>query len=265
MASKKIGFFTRLRQALLFYVLVMVALGAWLARERSTDWNDTLWVSLYPIDAAGNARVGEYLARLEDRDFDAVERFFEAEGARYGLTLDRPLRIDLKAPLAQRPPAPPADRHALAVMAWSLRLRYWSWRISRGQDGPAPDIKVFVSYFDPNRTEQLAHSVGLQKGLLGVVNAFGARSYTAQNNFVIAHELLHTLGATDKYDAATTLPLHPHGYADPEREPLLPQVKAEIMGGRVPITPTRADMPESLRDALVGPLTATEIRWLTQD
>jgi len=34
---------------------------------------------------------------------------------------------------------------------------------------------------------------------------------------VIAHELLYTLNATDKYDLNTGLPIFPNGYAEPER------------------------------------------------
>ncbi|MEE8157441.1 MAG: hypothetical protein V3T51_04735, partial [Gammaproteobacteria bacterium] len=67
--------------------------------------------------------------------------------------------------------------------------------------------------------------------------------------------------ATDKYDAETTLPGYPDGYADPERDPLHPQKQAELMGGRIPISISQADMPESLRQVVVGPATAREINW----
>ena len=77
---------------------------------------------------------------------------------------------------------------------------------------------------------------------------------------VITHELMHTLGASDKYDAAN-LPLHPQGFAEPERRPLYPQRAAEIMGGRIPLAPGRARMPNSLGEVLVGGYTAAEINW----
>jgi len=95
-----------------------------------------------------------------------------------------------------------------------------------------------------------------------VVNAFATRSQNAQNNIVIAHELLHTVGATDKYDPATNQPLYPQGYAEPEQQPLLPQRFAEIMGGRVPLTQADAEMPDGLEQVLIGADTAREIRWL---
>jgi hypothetical protein len=83
------------------------------------------------------------------------------------------------------------------------------------------------------------------------------------NDVVIAHELLHTLGATDKYDLATGLPSHPAGYAEPERAPLHPQSHAELMGGRIPLSGSRAETPESLRRVVIGPATAREIGWTT--
>ena len=40
---------------------------------------------------------------------------------------------------------------------------------------------------------------------------------TEENNVIVAHEILHTFGATDKYDPATTQPRYPDGYAEPGR------------------------------------------------
>jgi hypothetical protein len=81
------------------------------------------------------------------------------------------------------------------------------------------------------------------------------------NNIVIAHELMHTFGATDKYDFGTGLPLYPNGYAEPDREPRYPQPKAELMAGRRALTPSAAEMPVSLQAVVVGPATADEVRW----
>ncbi len=87
----------------------------------------------------------------------------------------------------------------------------------------------------------------------------------SKNNVVIAHELLHTVGATDKYSPADNLPLFPIGYADPDRQPLYPQSMAEIMGGRIPVSETQAVIPKSLVQAMIGPQTALEINWIDLD
>jgi hypothetical protein len=123
-------------------------------------------------------------------------------------------------------------------------------------------VRLFVLYHDPALRSRLPHSVGLQKGLLGVVNAFAARPQAGSNNVVIAHELLHTFGATDKYDPATTLPVFPDGYADPGRNPVHPQDAAEIMAGRIPRGPATADMPTGLDETVIGGKTAREINWV---
>jgi hypothetical protein len=121
---------------------------------------------------------------------------------------------------------------------------------------------MFLVYFDPDKTPVLEHSIGLQKGLLGVVNVFATSSQTQTNNFVITHEMLHTLGASDKYVLSSNLPAYPDGYADPEQQPLYPQTKAELMGGRIPVSESEAVIPRSLRQAVIGAGTAEEIRWL---
>jgi hypothetical protein len=97
--------------------------------------------------------------------------------------------------------------------------------------------------------------------MLGVVHAFAARRAAAPNDVVITHELMHTLGATDKYDPETDAPRFPDGYAEPDRQPLLPQVHAEIMAGRMMISPTTWEMPDSLEAVVMGAQSAREIHW----
>jgi hypothetical protein len=140
-------------------------------------------------------------------------------------------------------------------------MRYWAYR-NADMSGPGPQVRMFLLYFDPALNKKLAHSTGLQKGLIGRVNTYASRDMAKQNNVVIAHEFLHTLGATDKYDPATNQPLFPDGYANPTLYPLLPQQFAEIMAGRTPLSRNEAETPSSLDDALIGSKTAQEINWL---
>ena len=86
-----------------------------------------------------------------------------------------------------------------------------------------------------------------------------------KDNVIIAHELLHTVGATDKYNPSTGFPVFPDGYADPDKEPLLPQEFAEIMGGRILLSDNSSAMPESLDQTLICPVTAHEIKWIEED
>lgn len=98
--------------------------------------------------------------------------------------------------------------------------------------------------------------------MLGAVNAFASADQHGANGVVIAHEILHTLGATDKYDPATNHPRLPEGYAEPDAQPLHPQRRAEVMGGRIAVSPTKSEMPASLKQAVIGAATAREIGWV---
>ena len=78
---------------------------------------------------------------------------------------------------------------------------------------------------------------------------------------MLAHELLHAFGASDKYDLATGQPIYPAGYAYPNQQPLFPQAKAELMAGHIPTSQTQSKMPESIDETLVNEITAIEIGW----
>jgi hypothetical protein len=82
-----------------------------------------------------------------------------------------------------------------------------------------------------------------------------------RNNIVITHELLHTVGASDKYDLGSGAPVFPNGYADRDQDPLYPQQHAEVMAGRRALSAYQWDMPRTLAGVVVGPETALEIRW----
>lgn len=250
----------RLRILFLLLILLIVALNTYFDRVYSTDWNIPLRVTIHPIDGDGSAQANQYIATLKPDRFDAMEKFFESEARHYGLAMERPIRFTAAPQLRELPPALNRDANILSIVSWSLRMRYWAWR-TPDLPGPAPDVKLFVVYHDPALSPTVAHSVGMQKGLYAVVNVFADKSMAGSNDVIMAHELLHTLGATDKYDASNSQPLYPAGYAEPDLKPLLPQLAAELMGGRIPITPTESETPESLRQVVVGPETAAEIGW----
>ena len=249
-----------LRTGLLLYLLFMVAVGAWLSRARSTDWQESLWVVIYPINGDGSAVSSDYIDGLGEEDFADLVFFFQREAQYYDVALERPVRIEVGSRLTESPPVPPANRNPLNVIAWSLHLRWWVAWLDKEDTAPA-DIVVFVKYYDPQENTRLAHSLGLQKGLIGVVNAFASTRYAGSNNVVIAHELLHTVGATDKYDTSGE-PVFPHGYAEPDLRPLYPQTEAELMGGRIPLSENESNIPSSLVSVVVGELTAREINWI---
>jgi hypothetical protein len=252
--------FRQVRILVLLLILFVVAMDAWLTRAYSTDWQQSLHVGVYPINADGSDLVDAYIARLDEDDFDGIESFLAREAARYGRPIEEPVRIVLGPRIDEQPPALAAEPNVLDIMLWSLRMRRWAGSVARGRERYAPDVRIFLRYHDPAESFALENSVGIEKGMFGIVNAYASRRFTKQNNVIIAHEFLHTLGATDKYAPQNAQPLPPHGIAEPDRSPLYPQRLAEIMGGRVPLSPTDAVIPESLEEVIIGPLTAAEIR-----
>jgi hypothetical protein len=250
----------KLRIIVLLLILAFVALNTYFDRVYSTDWNMPLRVAVYPISGDGADETERFLQKISDDDFAPLEAFFDHEAKHYGIAMQWPVGFSLASRLQELPPALEPRSRLLGRMAWSLRMRWWAWR-TPDAPGPAPDIKLFVLYHDPARSPSLPHSIGLQKGLFGIVNVFADRGMMGSNDTVIAHELLHTLGATDKYDPVTNQPAWPDGYAEPDREPRYPQACAELMGGRIPISATESSTPESLRAVVVGPMSAKEIGW----
>jgi hypothetical protein len=250
-----------LRIGLLLLVLLVVAGQAWIDRFSTTRWQHTVYVGAFPVMADGSPVTADYVAHLDQGKIDAVSDFVQAEAQRYGVGVDEPIVLQLHPTLSSAPPALEPGAGVLTRIVWSLRLRYYRYRMFAAVS-PRPQIAMFLLYHDPALLSRLPHSAGLQRGLTAVVHVFASRSQEAQNRIVMAHELLHTFGATDKYDLATGLPRYPDGFADPQLSPRYPQQLAEIMAVKTPLGATEARMPDSLDDERVGPMTAREIGWV---
>ena len=249
------------RILLLLVVLAAVALHSWLDRVATQSWRSTLWVGIFPLNGDGSPQVQRYLEGLSARDFAPIEEFFAREGHRYGLALESPVHVELYPQASELPPALDPGAGPLGITWWSLKLRWFAAHASEVAGRAPPRIRLFVLYHDPTTLDRAPDSHGLQKGLVAVVHAFADRPMNGSNDIVIAHELLHTVGASDKYDLRSGAPLFPGGFADPERDPLYPQREAEIMAGRLPLSAGEWEMPGSLARVVVGPQTAREIRW----
>lgn len=246
---------------MLLVVLLVVAANAWLDRANTTSWDKTLWVGVFPMNGDGSAVAGKYVSGLKPEDFASIETFFARETERHGIRIDRPIRIELYPSPSKLPPALPRNANALQTAWWSLKMRRFA-NSAADVPGRAPSrIRIFVLYHDPATVTSLPHSLGMQKGLVGLVHAYAARNMAASNNIVIAHELLHTVGATDKYELGSGKPIYPAGFAEPDRNPRYPQQYAEIMAGQRAISDREQEMPDSLRDVIVGDVTAAEIGW----
>lgn len=253
--------FKNIRITLLLLILAYVGLDTFLNNKRATDWKHPLRVVIYPINADGNSATDKYISQIYNEQFDDFKTLLQREASRYGLNLSSPIQVQLSKPLKSLPPVIPKDRNALNVMWWSLKLRYWSWKTDN-HTGIKPQVRAYALFFTPNDTKQLAHSTGLKESKIALIQLSAHKKATQKNNVIILHELLHTLGATDKYDLRNNQPIFPDGYAEPNLKPTLPQRKAEIMGGRVAITQFDSRIPAGLMQTVVGAKTAREIGWV---
>lgn len=260
-APQRVGWFKALRVAVLLLILLVVALTTWQDRYRSTRWREPLFVAIYPIAADNSPVTRAYIEGLDGEYFKALDVFFAREGARYHLSTSEPIRSRLKNELHELPPQRSPQDGVVGTALWSLRLRYWAWSVTRQALEPE-DVRIFVLYHDPALTPTVPHSLGLTKGLIGVVYAFAAPEMNAENDVVIAHELLHTVGATDKYTLTNDAPRFPDGYGDPRQVPLYPQKNAELMAGRRMLNADRWQQASSLDEVVIGSATAHEIRWI---
>ena len=248
-----------LRYMILLLILLFVAVNEAIIAMRSTSWERPLIVHIYAVSGDSRAASEAYIDSLTSAHFKPMETFMNREAQRYGITIDA-IKVEYHGRLSSHPPQPPSGRSVLENIWWSLRFRAWAWNRGWTSDNEHSDVELFVNYFDTASSASLRHSVGLEGGLIGIINAFADKSYRGSNQVVIVHELMHTLGATDKYGAGN-MPAHPRGFAEPFRDPLYPQRKAEIMGGRIPLSAQQSKMPEKLGEVVVGAFTAAEINW----
>jgi hypothetical protein len=253
--------FKRLRIAALLYVLLFVAAAQFLTARNMTDWDAPLWVDVYAVAGDDSPVTRQFLDELSDTEFADTEAFFTREAERYGVTLEQPFKIRIVGEHADALPSLRADASYLGVLWWSLRMRWLAARLQWRADGPTGDIVVFAVFHEPEEGVALDRSTALDKGLIAVANLFASQEARATNHIVLAHELLHTLRATDKYAMASNAPAYPDGYAAPDARPLLPQTQAELMAGRIPLDEQHAEMPRSLREVVIGAATAREIGW----
>lgn len=102
-----------------------------------------------------------------------------------------------------------------------MKLRYWAYQNTPDSKSNSDRIRLFVLYHQGQKDQALEHSLGLQKGLIGIIHAFASRKQNKQNAIVMAHEILHAVGASDKYDYRNNQPIYPQGYAQPNKKTTL--------------------------------------------
>ncbi len=255
----------RVRVAVLLLVLLLVviyAVSSSLLRLSRTDWTRTLSVAVVvvaagPLDPAAVEALRTRVRVLEQALADEEHRYVPAG--------PKPFVIAVLGPVAAPSPPPElAGDGALDLLSYTWRR----WRWVRAVDAAAAtdagrwDSRIYVVARPPALDrERFVEGVSEQGGRVGIVEVELAADTVDWALFAAAHELLHTLGATDKYDAAGHA-MVPSGLAEPELAPRYPQRFAEVMSRGRATSPTIDQAPDSLAELRVGGWTAAEIGWI---
>lgn len=249
--------FKNIRILILLCILLIVAVNSF--RDKNHNWQQPVYVAIYPINVDNSPEVAKYISTLKDSDFKEIETYLTTQSKQYHQNASFYYRLGQT--VIDEPPAVPRNSGVVGAMIWSLKFRYYAYKNAHDVGVPT-NLRLFLRYHSPDKKILTETSTALQNGRIGVVNLFGTESKTANNNVVIAHETLHAFGATDKYDLKTGIPLYPHGYANPTQNPALPQTQAELMAVHIPKTQDKFEMARALKQTVVGEMTAMEIGWV---
>ncbi len=255
----------RKRARVAVLLVCLAAVGVWAlrtvrGREARTSWDRTLTVDVVlvatePVDPRVREAWRDGLSELE--------RWFADEGARYHLGLAAPVRFTLSGTrrVAALPEPPDASE------SW-LDAQRKSWALHQGlvalaEAGAArADVHVVVALASGGAGARLVEGIGEGGGSYGLVHGAAAETELGLELAALAHEVLHCLGAKDRYDEDGHA-VDPGGLAEPEQVPRYPQRYAEVMCGEVPDGPRQGHVPTQLSEVRVGPLTARDVRWVT--
>lgn len=258
--------FFLVRVGILLFVLFLVVLYAVRdvrSRRARNEWKAPVDVAIVLVHVTGtDAPTEEAMQGFRDRVPELSDRL-TAEATRIRAGLGRPFRFRVFGPV-EAPAAPRAAGDGIVDLA----RHAWDQRGWLGGVDPAAgvvpehfDTRIYVEARRPaSEQRSFVEGESQEGGRIGVVAVELDPSMADFTLFVVAHELLHTLGASDKY-GPDGFALVPQGLAEPARVPRYPQRYAEVMARSRPLAPGREAVPASLAELAVGEVTAREIGW----
>ncbi len=257
-----------IRIGFLLTVLAGVLLFAWRdvsRRNARNEWRDPLSVGVVILDASGpvSALDPAAVATLHS-GIGALGNRLSREYERYHTTTRSMIQTVPYGPVAvdAAPPQLEADDWwSLVKYTWDVQRYVWNVDSRAAVPSRGLDSRIYI-VATPVRdaAAKWVEGASQQGGRFGFAVVELDESTVDLVLFVAAHELMHTLGASDKYTASGTL--IPDGLGDPEQKPLFPQRYAEVMARNRVLGPGREVVPETLDELRVGRLTAREIGWL---
>lgn len=209
------------------------------SRRERVEWNRTLDVALIlvekdPIDPSSVDAFRDRAYTLREQMTTEMHRYKPNAPAPFAFTIFGPV------PATSTPPHPDSDGFIdLTEQAWSM----WRWTSDVDERAnvltKAFDTRIYlVVRKATSGTRTVVDGQSEENGRVGTVEVELGPDAIDWSLLVAAHELAHTLGATDRYEG---------------------QNRKELMspGGLT----LRASDPIRIEDLVVGPVTAREIGW----
>ena len=256
-----------LRVAVLLLVLSAVAIWASsvvVHRKLRREWKHTLHVAVVVLGPGGvsTEKTDEVRLRLV-RLTTLVTREFHRYRPEAPLVPAEFVYVGAVG-VEEPPPMAPESDGLIARAKYAYRLaKYFDDVHKRGEfDMRGFDARIYIMT-EPAKPSaaRFVEGIGTLDGDVGVVQSQLDLSTLDLTLVAVAHEFLHCLGATDKYDDDGHS-RGPQGLPEPDLKPLYPQRFAEVMVGEVAMSPSSGRLPATLDEVAVGPVTAREIGWI---
>jgi hypothetical protein len=261
----------RYRQLTFFLILLIVigvAASIYYQEHRKLDWDRTYDVALMEVVKVQSTTEKPSLslsAKTRELFVKTLEDWFTTEFARTTENRVKPFRFHMLGPVvtAQLPPALPTkdDSTWVQYKQGTAFINFFNQLLAKTEiNGENYDIKLYLYLYpaDENLGYDRQHSVGTTRGRFGVVFLPIGKQTGGYTMCAIAHEVLHTVGAIDKYDE-NHISIYPEGYFQPESR--YPQQYGEIMSMAIPLAPNKERDIDDLSNARIGVKTIAEIGW----
>lgn len=264
--TKKRSVFFWVRVSILLTILLGVSLYAirdYRSRHGRNDWDRPLEVSFVVVREG--PVTADALAALKAR-VPVLEAQLHAQMQRYRDSALPPIHVTIRGPVDGAPPPPTPGDGVVDALKYQWSLWRWTRAVDAlaGYDAGAADSRIYLVVKPPvpseGRIVRQIEGASELHGRVGVVNVDLDAVMADFALFVATHELLHTLGATDKYNADGSIQV-PAGLPEPGAFPLYPQRYAEVMARHRAIDATTTKPPRDLSELAIGAETAREIGW----
>lgn len=262
---KQWRFYRQLSAFGILLIVIVVAARIYYHDNKKFDWDRTYNVALIEVAYGSKESTRTLSSNGKEILQQSLEKWFESEAKRVYNSQIKPFRFEILGPAfnEKTPPTLPTENDSLwtRYKQTSAFIKFFNDRFA--QTGANPDnfdIKLYLYIYpaDKGLDYDKQHSVGTTRGRFGVVFLPIGKQSAGRTTCLIAHEILHTVGASDKYDGSR-LTVYPDGYFFPAQR--YPQQFAEIMALATPIDIGREKDADNLDTSRVGNKTAEEIGW----